>query len=391
MGTHVSAIVGMALSLISCAHPRGEWLSVRSAGAGSIGSNSSLQNSHHRPAPISVSVGSMGHTCFLMSDGHVFCAGSNRLGALGVPDLNWSSTPERVEGLRDVVQVETGDVGVSCARTRSGSVYCWGNNHFSMIGTAPRNCDRCGDVSCCRTPVMLPDIRGARDLAIGPTSVCVIDGDASLWCWGSTNLPSTLDDAPIPRRISAVGDVIAVRAIATGWLLQRRDGTWINTDPEGSPIPSGSVLAEGPAGYHMCFFSGEMQVRCIGRNDFGQLGLGPTELLSSSTPAALNVEDVRAIADGKWHSCALTRQGAVYCWGENRENSLGSTTGERCPGVQHMVDCVRTPRRVEGVDSVRSIFAGHGVTWMIDDRARLWVLDSGTFGSRGIVTRYPWP
>jgi alpha-tubulin suppressor-like RCC1 family protein len=90
-------------------------------------------------------------------------------------------------------------------------------------------------------------------------------------------------------------------------------------------------LAAG--GNFMCALpKGGGQPRCWGENHVGQLGNG--NQISSSLPVAVKmpggVSAFVAIAAGDDHACALTSQGAGYCWGGNTHGQLGtSTTGAR--------------------------------------------------------------
>ncbi len=71
-------------------------------------------------------------------------------------------------------------------------------------------------------------------------------------------------------------------------------------------------------------------MKCWGDNAYGQLGDGT----QTARPAAVDVlTDVAAISLGSFHSCALTRAGAVQCWGSNQSGQLGdgSTTNRNRP------------------------------------------------------------
>jgi len=87
------------------------------------------------------------------------------------------------------------------------------------------------------------------------------------------------------------------------------------------------------AGYeHTCALSADGKVRCWGWNSNGQLGSGDTHDRGDG-PAEMGghlpVVDLgagrtaTAIAAGTYHSCALLDNGAVKCWGANSRGQLG--------------------------------------------------------------------
>ena len=70
------------------------------------------------------------------------------------------------------------------------------------------------------------------------------------------------------------------------------------------------------------------EVRCWGRNDYGQLGygntesIGDTELPGDAGPVDLGGK-AAAIAAGDSHVCALLESGSVRCWGQGAFGKLG--------------------------------------------------------------------
>jgi len=65
-------------------------------------------------------------------------------------------------------------------------------------------------------------------------------------------------------------------------------------------------------------------VRCWGSNAYGQLGNGTTE--DAREPVrAKDLENVRALAAGVGHTCAVLAAG-VRCWGLNSHGQLGDGT-----------------------------------------------------------------
>lgn len=99
-----------------------------------------------------------------------------------------------------------------------------------------------------------------------------------------------------------------------------------------SPVDLGGfgVKAVAPGGSHTCALLGDASVRCWGGNAFGQLGRGH----EAAVPCASNLpgevvlwqdpgEVTVALAAGDRHTCALSGSGRVRCWGSNESGQLG--------------------------------------------------------------------
>lgn len=96
--------------------------------------------------------------------------------------------------------------------------------------------------------------------------------------------------------------------------------------------PASITVARAPAispiaaSDHTCVLTAEHGVACWGDNSAGGLGDGTTT--SSSTPVdVLGLEgDAEAVAAGDRFSCALSTTGGVKCWGNNQFGQLGDGT-----------------------------------------------------------------
>ncbi len=91
-------------------------------------------------------------------------------------------------------------------------------------------------------------------------------------------------------------------------------------------VVNGAVLqaVHISAGFgHTCAVTAEGALFCWGRNNQGQLGNGST--LDSPVPVAVTgmTSDVTNVSVGKTHTCAV-RSGGAYCWGENTNGRLGN-------------------------------------------------------------------
>ena len=97
---------------------------------------------------------------------------------------------------------------------------------------------------------------------------------------------------------------------------------------------AGGVVAIATGGQHSCALTSQGRVQCWGRNDGGNLGDGSSDR-SKSIPVDVSglTSGVTAIASGAGLSCALTAAGGVKCWGWNDYGQLGdgSTTNRSTP------------------------------------------------------------
>lgn len=88
------------------------------------------------------------------------------------------------------------------------------------------------------------------------------------------------------------------------------------------------VIQLAAGGFHTCALFEDGKVKCWGRNDFGQLGLGDTshrgiDEVATELPYLDFGEEVLAIYAGTVHSCALLESNQVVCWGRNNAGQLG--------------------------------------------------------------------
>jgi formylglycine-generating enzyme required for sulfatase activity/alpha-tubulin suppressor-like RCC1 family protein len=239
----------------------------------------------------------------------------------------------------------------TCALTNVGGIMCWGENTAGQLGDGS-DVDR-------YTPVDVTGLTsGVIDIAAGGYHTCALTIGGGVKCWGG-NLYGQLGDGRTSYyRLTPVdvsGLTSGVKAIAAGgshtcalisgggvkcWgynvVGQLGDGTTTTryTPVDVSGLNSG-VIALSAGMYHTCALTANGGVKCWGGNLFGQLGDGTTSNYRH-TPVDVSglTSGVIALAAGGWFTCALTNLGGVKCWGDNLYGQLGDgTTTDRSTPV----------------------------------------------------------
>jgi alpha-tubulin suppressor-like RCC1 family protein len=291
---------------------------------------------------VEVSAGSF-HVCARLETGAVKCWGYNSSGQLGNGSSINTSSPVAVQGIESAVKVSSG-LYHSCAVLSSGVIQCWGKNSYGQLGNG---LDENSNI-----PVSVNDINNAISVGGGFASSCALLASGNLKCWGDNGLGSlgngTTESSSTPVNVVglssiqslSVGDHHSCALSDTGntrcWgddsSGQRGDG--INTKYIATPFTISEVgLVENvDVGYQsVCANTKTGIVECWGDNSSGQLGI--SDLENRIYPTTVDgVTDVTDIASGgnisESHSCAITSEGAVVCWGNNDYGQLGNGTTE---------------------------------------------------------------
>src|SRR5262249_14432891 len=90
------------------------------------------------------------------------------------------------------------------------------------------------------------------------------------------------------------------------------------------PVAGGMTYARLTAGVnHTCGMTADGIVQCWGYGAFGQLG--NKSLASRSIPVNVQTSLIFVdIAAGFAHTCGIAQGGSVYCWGDERMGQLGN-------------------------------------------------------------------
>ena len=278
------------------------------------------------------------HSCYIRMDRRLFCWGYNGSGQIGDGTVKQRWAPVRVTGLRDAVM----DVSVgryhTCSLGESSLVYCWGRNSHGQVGD--------GTQENVVAPKMVGGLGGARDIAAGERHSCALLLDGSIACWGDNSSgqlgDGTLHSRNTPITVKGVSDAIAVVAgdrhtcaltatrIVLCWgrnsfqELGAGSGGDRNYPSEVPGLGAPTALTAGE--HHTCALLPTGRARCWGRHSSGQLGSGNIDKSLGdvgSSPVEVALDGLVSIDAGGVHTCAVTRTGALYCWGYNASTQIG--------------------------------------------------------------------
>jgi alpha-tubulin suppressor-like RCC1 family protein len=301
--------------------------------------------------------GGLAHSCALSSAGVVYCWGWNGAGQLGdgTHTNRWSPVAVDTSGVLHAVtvtQIAVGPVSV-CALSSAGAVYCWGRNDHGQLGDGT-NTDRWSPVAV--------DTGGAlhgvtvTQISGQARRFCALSSAGAVYCWGGNDRGELGDGSTTDRWSPVAVDTggalhgVTVTRIAAGgvhgcalssvgvaycwgWGMFGSVGDGTNTN-RWSPVAvdtsgalNGVTLTDITAGDgHTCALSSAGVAYCWGWNFVGQVGDGTTT--DHNSPVAVDMAVLAGgtfaqIGSGGYHNCAVSSEGATYCWGTGTNGRLG--------------------------------------------------------------------
>lgn len=268
---------------------------------------------------LAVTAGSA-HSCALLISGSVKCWGYGFFGQLGQGSRdNLGALPTDALDVLPAIELGTGRKANAvaagqyhtCALLDDQTVKCWGSNEFGQLGQNDKT-ERGDD------PGEMGDMLSAIDLGAGSIAtliasgaghVCAVFNDKSVKCWGAGYF-GQLGNGTTNNVGDDVGEMAQLGPVDLG---------------------SKNILQVSLGANHTCakFDNGTLQ--CFGRGSYGQLGLGSAGWLGTmpgeiamALPIDLGMNaEVGGFAAGSDHNCAINGQGHIKCWGRNDFGQLG--------------------------------------------------------------------
>lgn len=310
--------------------------------------------------------GGWGHTCGVLVDGRGFCWGRNRFGAVGNGSEADQLAPVPIDLGHTLVSLTSAEDEYACGVTIDGNGFCWGKNDSYQLGDAALDfygepvpafdyCNLPATIECSLVPrpVRTGDLRKVLKfdtLAISAVSpgfshTCALGPAGDPICWGSGTATVGQDTfaqtrEPIPITSSISFDSLSAGATHNCGLTSGGQAyCWglnsfgqLGTPDVGmrstTPVEvSGGhqFLSITAGGRNACGIKTDSTALCWGSNEFGQLARPPDSLSRAPVPIQLpGAPKIVSISVGERHGCAVTKEGAAYCWGVSEGGRIGS-------------------------------------------------------------------
>jgi len=239
------------------------------------------------------------HACALLQSKRVVCWGSNEFGQLGTgfesSVLMESAIAEYVNGVINVSTIFTGD-DHSCAITEQKELFCWGFNSFGQVGQLYKDESRQINGRLVIPQAERVVIEEVLDVGLGAAHSCAVTTTGYVYCWGS-NIHGQLGQ---------------------GWSIEKTF----------KPLLVGSLVDQkriDSSRNSICALSISKSLRCWGAGESGQLGSLDTGDLSLplGSNSTLAKQPVEKFSVGDRSTCAKLDKTGVYCWGSNSFGQVG--------------------------------------------------------------------
>lgn len=270
------------------------------------------------------------HLCAIMPGNEVKCLGQNVWGQLGDGTTQDAKAAVAVVGLKNVSAIALGGFH-SLGLTASGELYSWGLNSGGQLGLAamPLTAAKPQIVTF---PANTPVIR----ISAGSLHSAATVSDSTTFAWGNNAL--------FPLGVGTTGKVLIPKLIQN----------------------SKAIFGTAAGADFSLLLDQNCAVSAVGAGGLGQLGLGNTSDATTLTPIS-SLSNITAIVAGGQHACAVTTDGALFCWGED---TLGMP--------------ISTPTPVTGISSVvqASLGTHHGIA--LNASCQVFVWGKNTVGQLGL-------
>jgi alpha-tubulin suppressor-like RCC1 family protein len=337
------------------------------------------------------------HTCALSNNNDVYCWGSAGKGQMGDGQTSTDRfTPVRVHdgeatgddasgGYLTNMQQITGSSRHVCSISNNSNVYCWGWGDGGQLGN-----NQTADMS---TPVRVHDgeatgddasggyLTNIRQISGGAHHTCAVSNNDRVYCWGESMAGRLGDNQTSTDRLTPV---------------RVHDGEATGDDASGGYLTNMQQIETGTS--HTCAVSNNGSVYCWGDSYYGRLGDGQTST-DRSTPVRVHdgeatgddasggyLTNMQQVSSGGYHTCAVSNNGSVYCWGQAEDGQLGdgqTSTDRSTPVRVHDGEATGDDASGGYLTNIASVSSSHQQTCAVSNNGNVYCWGRGHTGQLG--------
>ena len=328
------------------------------------------------------------YSLILENDGTLWGCGQNNYGQLGLGDNNNRNIFTQVT-TNDIKSVYCGDSHTFILEN-DGTLWGCGRNNEGQLGL--------GDTANRNTFTQITtNANDIKEIYCGFYHTLILKNDNTLWgCghneYGQLGLGDTTNRTTFTKITTNANDI---KSVYCGWyhtIMLKNDGTlWgtgYNSDGQlgleggGSRATFTQVITNVNniksvycTGGNTFILKNDGTLWGCGWNGYGSLGLGDTTKRGTFTQITTNVDDIKEIYCGFYHTFILKNDGTLWGCGWNANGQLGLGDGyNRTTFTQVTINA----------DNIKQIYCGHGHTLILKNDGTLWGTGLNNEGELGL-------
>ncbi len=188
----------------------------------------------------------------------------------------------------------------------------------------------------------------------GGIHACALDKSGQVWCWGS-NIWGQVGNGEMDASAGQL-PVFGLQSYGTEEHLKVIKPVAVKIYTRFISVSAGDR--------HTCGLTENHEIYCWGHGRFGQLGNGTTD--DSSVPVQVSGDlKFKSLSSGGTHSCVITMNDKLFCWGGNWHGQLGTGIREPYSNVPRHVDSNKTFSMVSagGIHTCAITLEGKAYCW----------------------------
>ena len=276
------------------------------------------------------------HTITLSNDGTLYSFGKNDMGQLGLGHFKKEvSIPTPIPNLPKISEISCGMYFTVCVDCE-GFIWSFGDNDYGQLGAGT------GNQTIFYVPQKLLNIPPVVSVSCGATHTLIITNDDNLWSWGNNYgqlCHGDKEHRSKPQQTS-FSNISKISAGSHHSIFQNNNGEifacGFNQYGEcglghfNHPQITPSLILNAPSniihfvcgGKHCLFLDSEGNVFSVGKNAYGQLGLGHNTNQNELNKIP-NIPPIKIISCTNGSSYLIDFEGNLWSFGYNRYGQLG--------------------------------------------------------------------